>query len=92
MTPAELIRYLRREHACIGYPVANCRKDHQNWPCDTIRALDAARAAEREAIIGIASQMRASIPADHPEGAQASFADYLRVTRPEGNPDAVRHR
>lgn len=39
-----------------------------------------AAAAERERIIRIASQMRASVPADHPKGAQASFADYLRVT------------
>ena len=44
----------------------------------TIRAQ--ATAAERERIIRLATQLRASIPADHPEGAQASFADYLRVT------------
>ena len=37
-------------------------------------------AAERQAIIRAASQLRAAIPADHPAGAQASFADYLRVT------------
>jgi hypothetical protein len=36
--------------------------------------------AERERIITLASTMRATIPADHPEGARASFADYLRVT------------
>ena len=36
-------------------------------------------AAERKRIIALASQLRASIPADHPEGAQASFADYLRT-------------
>jgi hypothetical protein len=43
--------------------------------------------AERERIISLASQLRASFPADHPAGAQASFADYLRVTsavQPEG--------
>lgn len=34
---------------------------------------------ERERIISLASQLRASFPADHPKGAQASFADYLRV-------------
>lgn len=37
-------------------------------------------AAERQRIIRLASQMRASIPADHPQDAEASFADYLRVT------------
>jgi hypothetical protein len=42
--------------------------------------VEAAKAAERERIIQLASAMRASIPADHPEGALASFADYLRVT------------
>ena len=36
-------------------------------------------AAERERIIRLASQLRATIPADHPPGAQASFADYLRT-------------
>jgi hypothetical protein len=35
---------------------------------------------EREAIIALASKLRATIPADHPKGAQASFADYLRQT------------
>lgn len=35
---------------------------------------------ERERIIRLASELRASFPADHPKGAQASFADYLRVT------------
>ena len=43
----------------------------------------AAAAAERRRIISLASQLRATIPADHPEGAQASFADYLRVTEGE---------
>jgi hypothetical protein len=41
-------------------------------------------AAEREDIISLASAMRASVPADHPKGAQASFADYLRVTSADG--------
>jgi hypothetical protein len=50
MTPGEWIRYLRREHARTEHPVACCRKDHQNWPCDTIRGLDAAVAAERDRI------------------------------------------
>jgi hypothetical protein len=36
--------------------------------------------AERECVISLAGAMRASIPADHPKGAQASFADYLRLT------------
>ena len=36
--------------------------------------------AERERIIRLASQLHATIPADHPPGALASFADYLRVT------------
>jgi len=39
-----------------------------------------ARSAEYDRVIDVASQMRATIPADHPPGAQASFADYLRVT------------
>jgi hypothetical protein len=43
-----------------------------------------AGAAECERIITLASAMRATIPADHPEGARASFADYLRVTAAEG--------
>jgi len=42
--------------------------------------FERAAAAERERIIQLASQLRATIPADHPPGAQASFADYLRVT------------
>ena len=37
-----------------------------------------AAAAEREHIIRLATQLRAAFPADHPKGAQASFADYLR--------------
>jgi hypothetical protein len=45
----------------------------------TETVLEAVR-AEREHIISLASEMRAAIPADHPKGAQASFADYLRVT------------
>lgn len=47
----------------------------QLWPC---LRLDAAAAAELDDIIAIASLLRASIPADHPQGARASFADYLR--------------
>jgi hypothetical protein len=39
-----------------------------------------AAAAERDAIIAVASELRA-IRGDHPKGARASFADYLRVTR-----------
>lgn len=35
---------------------------------------------ERERIISLASTMRAAFPAGHPKSAQASFADYLRVT------------
>lgn len=49
----------------------------------------AATAAERDRIIGLASQLRAVIPADHPEGAQASFADYLRVTRAQDMREAL---
>ena len=45
-----------------------------------MRIGEAAAAAERDRIIALASQLRAAIPADHPPGAQASFADYLRVT------------
>jgi hypothetical protein len=45
-----------------------------------LAAFELGAAAEREKIIKLASAMRASIPADHPKGAQASFADYLRVT------------
>jgi len=50
VTPEEWIRYIRREHAEISHPVACCRKDHQNWPCDTIRALEAGANAERKRI------------------------------------------
>lgn len=42
--------------------------------------LNAIRGEELQRIIAIASQLGATIPADHPKGAQASFADYLRVT------------
>ena len=45
---AEVLRYLRREHARIEYPVACCRQCHQNWPCDVIRGISAAVCAERE--------------------------------------------
>ena len=44
------------------------------------QAIESGKLAERERIIGVASQLRASFPADHPKGAQASFADYLRLT------------
>jgi len=46
----------------------------------SVAPLIAARAAaaEREHIIRLATQLRAAFPADHPPGAQASFADYLR--------------
>lgn len=39
-------RALRGKHARVDYPVAHCRKDHQNWRCDTVKALDALEAAE----------------------------------------------
>lgn len=35
--------------------------------------------SERERIAGIASALGAVIPADHPPGAMASFADYIRT-------------
>ena len=47
MTPAETIHHLRGSHVRVESPVAHCRKDHQNWPCDTIRAIDVLE-AERE--------------------------------------------
>ncbi len=37
-------------------------------------------AAERDRIAALASRLGASFPADHPPGAMASFADWLRVT------------
>ena len=50
MPPGERIRYLRTEHYRIEHPVACCRKDYQNWPCDVISALNAATAYERAQI------------------------------------------
>ena len=46
-----------------------------------------AAAAEREAIIADALKVGARFPADHPKGAMASYADWLRVTR--GTPAAT---
>jgi hypothetical protein len=43
-------------------------------------AYNGGAADERERIIALAIELHASVPADHPEGARASFADYLRVT------------
>ena len=40
-------------------------------------------AAVREEIAALASRVGASFPADHPAGARASFADYLRVLAEE---------
>ena len=86
MTASETIRYLRGEHTRIEHPVACCRKDHQNWPCSTIRALDVATAAERERIITVARAMSATYPVtlEPQPGSEASpvrtsfpFADYL---------------
>ena len=51
MTPAETIHHLRGTHVRVEYPVGHCRKDRQNWPCDTIRAIDALE-AERERLRG----------------------------------------
>ena len=30
---------MRGSHRRRDYPVAHCVRDHQNWPCDTIKAL-----------------------------------------------------
>ena len=56
MTPEKRISYLRSEHYRIEHPVACCRKDYQNWPCDVISALDAATACERERIRQLATE------------------------------------
>ncbi|HEY6276972.1 MAG TPA: hypothetical protein VIX86_11635 [Streptosporangiaceae bacterium] len=45
------------------------------------RMVTAIRRSEREHLAQLASELRATIPADHPPGAQASFADYLRITQ-----------
>jgi hypothetical protein len=58
----------------IGRFMATSRHDEMH------RAFLAGAAAERENIIRLARATRASFPAGHPEGAQASFADFLRVT------------
>ena len=39
-------RSLRSRHFRKDHPVAHCASDRQNWPCDTIRALDAVASAE----------------------------------------------
>ena len=56
MPPGERIRYLRTEHYRIEHPVACCRKDYQNWPCDVISALNAATAYERAQIRQLATE------------------------------------
>ncbi len=52
----------------------------RKMPAQYEQAMADGAKAERERIIRLASQLRAGFPADHPAGAQASFADYLRVT------------
>ena len=71
------------EAFCAGWEVAAADPTTEN---EGFRAYKAGAAAERDSIIALASQLRASIPADHPPGAQASFADYLRVTAAGGAP------
>lgn len=50
LTPAETLASLRRSHMRREYPVASCGKCFQNYPCDVVRAIDAATLAERERI------------------------------------------
>jgi hypothetical protein len=64
MTPEKRISYLRSEHQRTEYPVACCRKCHQNWPCDVIAGMDAAAAAERERLGALTMSERDLIHAD----------------------------
>ena len=84
--PAGWVRHLRDEHARIDHPVASCRKDRQNWPCDTIRGLDMAAAAERERIAALADKRHAVYAAGWPGCCcpehRKPFADLIR--NPEG--------
>jgi len=57
MTPSERLRALHQQCSCWGencaikrYPKedwnSHCEACHVTWPCDTIKALDGAQAAE----------------------------------------------
>ena len=69
------------QSALTEHIAAMVRRGEQPFAGMWDEAVAAGRDDERERIIGLASQLRAAIPADHPPGAQASFADYLRVAR-----------
>jgi len=64
VTPAERVGLLRYEHTRTEYPVPCCRKDHQNWPCSTIQALDAGAAVERERIAAQLEAYAGNYPED----------------------------
>ena len=58
----------------------NVAPDAIHWRDMAAAAYAAGAAAERERITALASRLGASFPADHPPGAMASFADWLRIT------------
>jgi hypothetical protein len=64
-------RALRGKHSRAELPVAHCRCDQVNWPCDTIRALDALEAAEQ---IVVRVRAYALAPATHEVARDALLA------------------